>query len=743
MSVHRALSRIESGCHPLGASPSAEGVVFSLFSQNASGAEVCLFTGDEEWREPLAQMSGGIWQTQVAGVEPGASYGFRVYGPWEPKRGLRFNPSKLLLDPYTRALTGPVQPPDTALAYKRRRDGKISSEPDEADSAPGMPRSIVVGGEPFEWGDLGHGGAQAPSVALKDSVIYETHVRGFTKLLDSAPPELRGTYAGFGSEPAVEYFRWLGVSAVELLPVQAFCHDRRLLDMGLDNYWGYNTAAFFAPEPSYAAASEPSGAVREFQAMVKALHAGGIEVILDVVYNHTGEGNHLGPTLSLRGIDNTSYYRLQHSAPEFYADYTGTGNTLNVLHPRVLQLICDSLRYWVVEMGVDGFRFDLATALGRDETGFHDGASFFDILLQDPVLSGVKLIAEPWDIGDYGYQVGGFPHPWSEWNGQFRDTVRRYWRGDEGQVDDLASRLAGSSDIYSRRQKSPGASINFITSHDGFTLRDLVSYNNKHNHANGEDNRDGDNHNMSWNHGVEGPTDDAEISALRRRQQRNFLVSLMLAQGVPMTTEGDEYGRSKSGNNNTYCHDNELNWLRWQRSDDERRLENFFRALIALRRSDRAFRARRHLSYREPGEGGAELAWFNRRGRIMSLEDWSAGKTRTLGMFLTGEHDGAGRPSPESGVWLAWFHSGSENADVVLPGADGVEWERTFDTRFEEPFSADRSRHSAGSCYALAGRSVALFHLVAGEAAAAQESAAISKSPEDPGTEKTGHRMES
>ncbi len=697
--------------YPLGATPDVDGVNFAVFSDHATRIELCLFNGDREiTRLDLPERTANIWHGYIPGLRPGAEYGFRAYGKWEPKHGLRFNPAKLQLDPYSRGLTGHVKPGPLCLDYVPEPDGSPAMTADKRDSAPEMPRSVVI--DPgFDWGN-----DTSPRVPLAETVIYETHVRGFTRLFEAVPAELRGTYAGMGSQPALDYLRWLGITAVELLPVHAFVQDTRLAHLGLCNYWGYNSIGFFAPEPTYASTPDPQSAVREFKQMVKNLHAAGLEVILDVVYNHTGEGNHLGPSLALRGIDHASYYRLSPNDATFLLDFTGTGNSLNVQHPRVLQMICDSLRYWVQEMHVDGFRFDLATTLGRDETGFHDGAAFFDLLLQDPILSQVKLIAEPWDIGDYGYQVGGFPHPWSEWNGRYRDALRLFWRGSHGFVDDLASRVAGSSDIYLWRKKGPTASINFISSHDGFTLRDLVSYNDKHNAANGEDNRDGDNHNMSWNCGAEGPTNDAEINRLRRRQQRNFLATLFLSQGVPMIGEGDEYGRTKKGNNNTYCQDNELNWLVWDRDEDMRRLEVFTQRLIQFRKEHPVFRQTKYLVYRTIADGGADLAWFSATGRTMTIEEWNDERTLTVGMFLSGA-----RIPEDQRTFFVIFHAGADETPFTLPGRDTCRWRTLMDTATEDGFVAGDTISAAGDTVKLTSRSLRLFELCEGTPLHAQE----------------------
>ncbi|HET6261017.1 MAG TPA: glycogen debranching protein GlgX, partial [Chloroflexia bacterium] len=559
------------------------------FSENATGVELCLFdsTDDEaeRMRSRMTEQTDYVWHVYMPNLKPGQLYGYRVYGPYEPSQGHRFNPAKLLLDPYAKAITGRIDWSDALFGYPMGlEDPDRDLQMDTQDSAPGMNRSVVI--DPaFDWGD-----DKAPNTPLHESILYEVHVKGFSAQHPDIDPKLRGTYAGLATPQAIDYFQNLGITAVELLPVHHFVNDKTLVDKGLSNYWGYNSIGFFAPYSEYSSSGKLGEQVREFKAMVKTLHAAGIEVILDVVYNHTAEGNHFGPHLSFKGIDNVSYYRLVPDDPRFYMDYTGTGNTLNMLHPRTLQTVMDSLRYWVTEMHVDGFRFDLASTLAR---GLHEVGrlnSFLDIIHQDPVISQVKLIAEPWDIGEGGYQVGNFPVNWSEWNGKYRDTVRSFWRGDESQVAELAYRLSGSSDLYQHNGRAPYASINFITAHDGFTLNDLVSYNEKHNEANGENNMDGESHNRSWNFGVEGPTDDPETTAAREKQKRNFLATLLLSQGVPMICGGDEFGRTQQGNNNAYCQDNEISWYDWDLDDERRALLEFTRRLIALRKAHPALR---------------------------------------------------------------------------------------------------------------------------------------------------------
>jgi isoamylase len=619
---------------PLGAMWTGEGTNFSLFSEHAERVEVCLFDGeDRETRVELTERTAHHWHGFLPDVGPGQRYGYRVHGPYDAVRGLRFNPAKLLLDPYAKAIEGPIAwGRANALPYVDDGGDEADLRPDGSDSAPAIPKCVVVD-ERFDWeGDV------PPRRPWNETIIYETHIRGFTKTDRRVRGDLRGTYAGLASERAVAYLTELGVTAVELLPVHHIADEQFLADKGMTNYWGYSSIGYFAPHALYAATGRSGEQVREFKGMVKALHRAGIEVILDVVYNHTAEGNHLGPMLAFKGVDNSAYYRLVPEEPRFYMDYTGTGNTLNTVNPSVLRLIMDSLRYWVMDCHVDGFRFDLASALARQLHDVDRLHAFFDIIHQDPVLSQVKLIAEPWDVGPGGYQVGNFPVLWSEWNGIYRDTMRDYWRGQAG-VGAFASRFTGSSDLYQSDGRQPFASINFITAHDGFTLTDLVSYNDKHNEANLEDNRDGESHNRSWNCGVEGPTDDAEIIELRRRQQRNFLTTLMLSQGVPMLLGGDELGRTQHGNNNAWCQDNELSWFDWELDEPRQELLAFTRRLIALRKEHGVFRRRRFLEGRD-GSGSDALPdvwWFRPDGRRMTIRDWDSPDSHALGVFLNGE----------------------------------------------------------------------------------------------------------
>jgi glycogen operon protein len=617
--------------YPLGPLWDGDGTNFSLFSEHAEKVELCLFDEqDRETRFELTERTALNWHGYLPGVGPGQRYGFRVHGPWAPERGHRFNPDKLLIDPYAKALEGPVlYQRGNTLPYVPGGDD-ADLERDDEDDAEAIPKSIVID-EWFDWE-----GVTQPRRPWNETVIYELHVKGFTKLMEQVPESLRGTYAGLASEPAVAYLSDLGVTAVELLPIHHIADEMHLIDKGLTNYWGYSSIGYLAPHALYAATGRRGEQVKEFKGMVKALHRAGIEVILDVVYNHTAEGNHLGPMLAFKGIDNLSYYRTVPGDPRHYMDYTGTGNSLNPVHPSVLRLIMDSLRYFVIECHVDGFRFDLASALARE---FHEVdrlSAFFDIIHQDPVLSQVKLIAEPWDVGEGGYQVGNFPVLWTEWNGIYRDIMRDFWRGQSA-VGEFASRFTGSSDLYESDGRRPFASINFITAHDGFTLRDLVTYNEKHNEANLEDNRDGDNHNRSWNHGVEGETDDPEVTALRDRQLRNFLATLFLSQGVPMLLGGDEIGRTQGGNNNAYCQDNEISWIDWDLDDRAQRQLAFTKRLIALRKQHPVFHRAVFLTGEEQlGSGQPDVWWFRPDGRKMTQRNWRDNNALTLGVFLNG-----------------------------------------------------------------------------------------------------------
>ena len=661
--------------YPLGATWTGKGTNFALFSEHATRVELCLFDGDRQTAVDLTEVTDHAWHGYLPDVTPGQRYGYRVHGPYEPAAGHRFNPAKLLLDPYARAIDGGLHWGDELFAYRiGHPDADLSL--DQRDSAPNMPKSVVI--DPaFDWGD------DCPlRIAWHESVIYEVHVKGLTARHPGVPATLQGTYAGLASEPIIEYLQWLGITAVELLPVHQFVDDRHLVDRGLANYWGYNSIAYFAPDGRYASCKEPAAQVAEFKQMVKSLHAAGIEVILDVVYNHTAEGNELGPTLCFRGIDNAAYYRLVTGDPRYYMDYTGCGNTLNMRHPRSLQLLMDSLRYWVLEMHVDGFRFDLAAALARELHDVDRLGAFFDVIHQDPVLSHVKLIAEPWDVGEGGYQVGNFPPGWAEWNGKYRDCVRDYWRAQDRTLGEFAYRLTGSSDLYKMDGRRPHASINFVTAHDGFTLNDLVSYNEKHNEANGDDNRDGESHNRSWNCGIEGPTDDPGVNALRARQKRNFLATLMLSQGVPMLFSGDESGRTQGGNNNGYCQDNEISWFDWGAVDEA--LLHFCRAIIAFRRQHPVFRRRLWFHGRPiNGENVRDIAWFRANGHEMSEKEWKSGRAKSLGVFLYGGDlgpDRRGEPIVDHSFYLM-FNANHNAIRFQLPPASwGAHWVEVIDT---------------------------------------------------------------
>ena len=666
--------------YPLGPSWDGYGVNFALYSENATEVEVCLFDSlharHERERVRLREVTAHVWHGYVPGIGPGQLYGYRVNGPYDPARGLRFNPRKLLIDPNAKAIAGRFDWRAHLFGYRVGHEDEDLAM-DERDDAWGVPKGVVID-EEFNWN-----GDRRPRIPWHRSVIYEVHVKGMTARHPDVPPELRGTYAGLASPPVLEHLKSLGVTAVELLPVHAFVDDKHLLDKGLRNYWGYNTINYFAPEARYSSQGDLGGQVREFKEMVKALHRAGIEVILDVVYNHTAEGNQLGPTLSFRGIDNTTYYRLVAGDERHYFDYTGTGNSLNVRHPHVLRLIMDSLRYWITEMHVDGFRFDLASVLARELHDVDRLSGFFDIIHQDPIISQVKLIAEPWDVGEGGYQVGNFPPQWSEWNGRYRDTVRDYWRGEDRTLGEFAYRFTGSSDLYEQTGRRPSASINFVTAHDGFTLADLVAYNDKHNEANGEDNRDGESFNRSWNCGVEGPTDDPDVLALRHRQQRNFLATLFLSQGVPMLLAGDERGRTQGGNNNAYCQDNEISWMDWGTFDES--LLQFTRRLVQLRAEHPVFRRRRWFQGQPIRGGGVgDIAWFTPDGGEMTDEDWNVSFAKSLGVFLNGDGihylDARGQQVLDETFYVI-FNAHHERMTFSLPGEQwGRRWEKLLDT---------------------------------------------------------------
>ncbi|PYJ13679.1 MAG: glycogen debranching enzyme GlgX [Verrucomicrobia bacterium] len=708
--------------YPLGATWMGNGVNFAIFSEHATGVELCLFDNieatEENFRIPVTERTDQIWHVFLPDVGPGQLYGFRVAGPYDPEHGLRFNSSKLLLDPYAKAIAGEVIWADEMFGYAVGGKKEDLAQ-DFRDDAWGVPKSVVIDTE-FDWQ-----GDRRPSVPLHNSVIYEVHVKGFSKLWQEVPEQLRGTYAALGSPVAIDYLKKLGVTAVDLLPVHAHIDDKILVDRGLTNYWGYNTIGFFAPHAQYSSSGQTGAQVSEFKSMVRNLHAAGIEVILDVVYNHTAEGNHLGPTLCFRGIDNLAYYRLQPENPRLYVDFTGTGNTFNLLHPRALQLVMDSLRYWVLEMHVDGFRFDLAVSLVRNHGDFNKLHPFFEIIQQDPVLSQVKLIAEPWDLGEGGYQVGNFPAPWSEWNGKYRDAARGFWKGDEGRIGEMGHRLMGSPDLYQHNRRRPSASINFVTSHDGFTLNDLVSYNEKHNELNGDGNNDGDNNNLSWNCGVEGPTDDAQINALRERQRRNFLTTLFLSQGVPMLLGGDEWGRTQKGNNNAYCQDNEISWFDWRHDEKHKQFLNFARKLIWFREAHPVFRRPKFFQGRRiRGSEIRDVMWFNSGGSEMSDEEWASPFVRCVGMLLSGDTvdvvNFEGEPIRDD-TFLLLMNAHYEAIPFVLPGQENLEWQLILDTMDPNGFLAEPKKIVSGDDVDLRGRAYCLLQLVRGAQAQARE----------------------
>ncbi len=668
--------------YPLGATWDGKGVNFALFSEHATQVDLCLFDSveaqEETHRIPLKEYTDQVWHAYLPETLPGQLYGYRLHGPYAPHQGLRFNPHKVVLDPYAKAIGRDVRWDDALFGY-RLGDPAADLSFDERESAASAPLAVVI--DPaFTWGD-----DRPPHTPWHKTIIYELHVKGFTQLHPAVPERLRGTYLGLASEGALRHLTSLGITAVELMPVHHFLKDRHLVDRGLTNYWGYNTLAYFAPESRYGAQDVPQDAVQQFKTMVAALHAAGIEVLLDVVYNHTAEGNQLGPTLSLRGIDNRAYYKLSPDEPRYYMDYTGTGNSLNVRHPRVLQLITDSLRYWVTEMHVDGFRFDLASTLARGLYEVDRLGAFFDIIHQDPILSQVKLIAEPWDVGPGGYQVGNFPVLWSEWNGKYRDTVRRFWKGDANTLAEFATRLSGSSDLYQSDGRKPYASINFVTCHDGFPLQDLVSYNEKHNDANGEQNQDGANDNHSWHCGAEGPTDDPAINGLRWQQKRNFITTLLLSEGVPMLLAGDELSHTQQGNNNAYCQDNELTWLNWHLTEEQQAFGDFVRAMIHLRCTQPVFQRRKFFQERAiHGEDIQDISWFEPSGQEMTEEAWHTGYVRCLGVRLAGDliGDVDERGEPIVGdTMLLLLNAHHEAIPFTLPVTkEGQRWERLRDT---------------------------------------------------------------
>ncbi|MBI2763411.1 MAG: glycogen debranching protein GlgX [Chloroflexi bacterium] len=688
--------------YPLGATYDRWGTNFSLFSEIADRVELCLFDQDGiETRIPMPESTGFVWHGYLPRVIGGQRYGYRVHGPWDPAAGHRCNPAKLLMDPYARAFEGSIDWSPAVFPYNPDDpDGPAS----DSDSAPFMPRSVVVDPE-FDWGD-----DRPPRHPRNASVIYEVHVKGFTARHPGIPEELRGTYAGLAHPVAIGYLKSLGVTAVELLPIHQFVNDARLARMGLRNYWGYNSIGFLAPHNEYASVPTGAGQIAEFKSMVRALHAADIEVILDVVYNHTAEGDHLGPMLSFRGIDNAAYYRLLADDRRRYLDYTGTGNTLNVRHPHSLQLIMDSLRYWIRDMHVDGFRFDLAAALARDLHDVDRLSAFFDLIHQDPMINEVKLIAEPWDVGEGGYQVGNFPPLWSEWNGRYRDTIRDFWRGTPAPLADLGYRLTGSSDLYASNGRRPYASVNFVTAHDGFTLADLVAYDDKHNEANGEGNRDGERDNRSWNHGAEGPTDDPHIRSARMRDQRNILATLFLSQGVPMLLGGDEIGRTQRGNNNGYAQDNEISWFDWEHADLD--LLDFVRRLIAFRREHPAFRRRRWFQDRPiHGDQAHEIEWRAPDGRPMGDGDWNDPVDQGLGVCISSEGlvDVDGLPIVDDWFFLA-INPRPDAREFVVPDATrAAAWQVCLDTAAGRPFPARGRRVAAGTGLLVAGHSLAVL----------------------------------
>ncbi len=694
---------------PLGATWDGEGTNFALFSENAEKVELCLFDPGDPQREigrvQLREKTDHVFHGYLPEAKPGALYGYRVHGPWLPEEGQRFNAHKLVLDPYAKAITGGFQWKDEMFAY--RMGGNEDLDMDDRDNAALMPRCVVVD-DAFDWS-----GDRRINRPMAETVVYEVHVKGFSQLWSVLPENLRGTYAGLGSPAAIAYFQKLGVTAIEVLPVHHFVNDSFLEGRGLTNYWGYSSIGYLAPESRYSSAGAVGQQVTEFKQMVKNLHAAGLEVIMDVVYNHTAEGNHLGPTLSFKGIDNASYYRLVAGTPRHYMDYTGTGNTLNMQHPRVLQLVMDSLRYFATECRVDGFRFDLASTLARELHAVDKLGGFFDIIHQDPVLQRVKLIAEPWDVGEGGYQVGNFPVGWAEWNGKYRDCVRAYWKGEDSQVGELAARLTGSSDLYQSDGRRPYASINFLIAHDGFTLHDLVSYNDKHNDANGEDGKDGDNHNLSWNGGAEGPTEDAAVNALRRRQKRNLLATLFLSQGVPMLCGGDEYGRTQQGNNNAYCQDNELSWFTWERTPEEEAQTEFTARLIAFRRAHPIFRRPKFFQGREVrGAGVKDIVWLNPGGTEMGDDEWGTHFVRTLGVLLSGDaldvRDWHGQPIQDD-TFLLLLNAAHDPIDFTLPAQSASRWAVVLDTADERGFLDPQPEHAAGGKLTLRERSCALL----------------------------------
>lgn len=706
--VARSITQWRGYSYPLGATWDGKGVNFALFSEHATGVDLCLFDSPDNEKEteriPITEFSDHVWHIYLPEVLPGQQYGYRVHGPYDPQQGHRFNPNKVLLDPYAKGIGRDVKWDDAVFGYRvGDPEGDLSF--DDRDSAAYAPLAIVI--DPaFTWGN-----DRPPRTPWHKTIVYELHVKGFTQLHPALPERLRGTYAGLASETVIKHLTDLGVTAVELEPVHYFLNDRHLLERGLTNYWGYNTLGYFAPARRYAAKHIQQDAVQQFKMMVAGLHQAGIEVILDVVYNHTAEGNQLGPTLSMRGIDNTAYYKLADADRRCYRDYTGTGNSLNVRHPRSLQLIMDSLRYWVTDMHVDGFRFDLASTLARELYEVDRLGAFFDIIHQDPILCQVKLIAEPWDVGEGGYQVGNFPVLWSEWNGIYRDNIRRFWKGDEGLLSEFATRLSGSSDLYKGDGRKPYASINFVTCHDGFTLQDLVSYNDKRNEANGEHNQDGANDNNSWNCGAEGPTDDPTIKALRAQQKRNFMATLLLSAGVPMILAGDELGHTQHGTNNAYCQDNDTTWVNWNISDEQRAFLRFVQSIITIRRTHPVFQRRKFFQGRKiDGADVPDISWFQPSGEEMSDEAWDAGYTQCLGVRFPGDliGDVNERNEPLTGDSIVLLINAYHEAiPFRLPArGKGQEWERLIDTADPE---ADSIKRKGGEQYEIKGRSMVIL----------------------------------
>lgn len=698
--------------YPLGSKYDGAGTNFAIFSDVAEKVELCLIDAEcNEERILLDEVDAHIWHCYLPGVKPGQRYGFRVHGPYNPAEGKRCDPSKLLVDPYARAFDGEFDGHPSLFSYDIN-DPENPEGRNAEDSLEHTMKSVVV--NPFfDWGS-----DRSPNTPYNETVIYEAHVKGMTMRHPDVPESLRGTYAGLAHPSIIEHLKGLGITAIELMPVHQFLQDDRLRDLGLRNYWGYNTFGFFAPQQDYAAAQEPGGAVSEFKGMVRAFHEAGIEVILDVVYNHTAEGNHMGPTIAFRGIDNEAYYRLVDGDKAHYMDYTGTGNSLNVRDPHPLQMIMDSLRYWVSEMHVDGFRFDLASTLARELHDVDKLATFFDLVQQDPIVSQVKLIAEPWDVGEGGYQVGNFPPLWTEWNGKYRDTVRDFWRGEPSTLGEFASRLTGSSDLYANNGRRPTASINFITAHDGFTLNDLVSYNHKHNDANGEDGRDGESHNRSWNCGEEGPTEDPEINKLRARQRRNFLTTLLLSQGTPMIAHGDEMARTQDGNNNVYCQDNETSWMDWELADKNAALMEFTKRLITIRRNHPVFRRRRFLAGGPLGSevGDRDIAWLVPSGKLMGQSDWDFAFGKSLMVCFNGkaiqEPDARGQRI-EDDSFIMMFNAYHEPIDFTLPDTEfGPAWKLIVDTNVDTGYPDEAKTLRAGDSIIVEARSTLILRLV-------------------------------